>query len=715
MGVIHKLRPDVRDFIVGQKKTAPALSCRALTILITEKLGIKVSKSSINSLFQEAGLSLPVGRRAKIKKHKDQELGQRIKFALQGPVVLPVIEPAGIQEAEEWAIKLQEEERIRVEEKLSLEKQRLKDEDLKTEVEEADKKTEQERLTKEAEERARLELEETKRLEEAANKVRQDRLAKEAEELARQAEEERKRSEEDVKQWEEAANKVRQDRLAKEAEELARQAEEEKKRLAEEVELKAEKEKMARLAEEKFQSEQRAAKTEVNVQKDEISLTGLLPQDRVCSGAIFLKAIDYLIGGSKQINEAICKSTGKHPEDCIALTQAVIFRSLFGPDKGDFASLGSLVGQQIPQEKLENYYLEINQNKTIISDIAKIILNVFTEARGVKVHLIDGSLVYLDGQMHTIWPTPYLPYDFTSPVYELRNNLNNYFFKAQPFVLLSAPGYDVPTKEFFNLLSNINSSNKGPDNLILYGNKLEEFESISLNYEKNYSFVFGLWPWQFTTCRKIKKIGNFNLEHVEGTVKDLYLAEIEVDLLQPATNQSITFQGCALKTDLQEKIRVVILSSDRGLVNLNKLAQIYLSHWPNLDEGFQDFNRKVEVFTYTGSTQKFFSTENLGLNITETRLELGETFANYIKILDVYLRWHFLPVGYTEKDFSFTNECFYKVPVELATSQARVTAKIQTSQPKTPLKDLEYLLRRLNERQIDLGNGQAFYFENAFK
>jgi hypothetical protein len=145
------------------------------------------------------------------------------------------------------------------------------------------------------------------------------------------------------------------------------------------------------------------------------------------------------------------------------------------------------------------------------------------------------------------------------------------------------------------------------------------------------------------------------------------------------------------------------------------LAQIYLSHWPNLDEGLLDFNHKVEVFTYTGSTQKFFSTEIFGLSMTETNFELEETFANYIKILDAYLRWHFLPAGYIEKSFSFTNECFYKASVKLATGQAKVIAQMQINQAQLSLKDSEYLLRRFNERQIDLGNGKFLYFENAFK
>jgi len=697
MGVIHKLRPAVRDFIVEQKKASPSLSCRNLTSIVIEQFHINVSKSSINAIFKENNLSMPIGRRRKQKKKKFnmpvlpiiegakattlaaesnkpvQE--QVVNSSLQGAKEEPSLEEKRIKEAEEWAIKLQEEERIRVEEKQSLEKQRLRDEDVKR-AEEAAKKAQQEKLAKEAEERAHRELEEANRLEEAAKKAQQDKLAEEAKEQASQAEEKRKR-------------------------------------LEEEAELKAEREKWARLAEEELKFKQPTAKEEVNIQKNEINMAGSLPPDRVCSGAIFFKAVDCLIGGSKQINEVICKRTGNHPEDFITLTQAVIFRSLFGKD--DLALLYSLVDQQIPQEKLDNYYSEIKQNKAIRLDIARVISNAFTEAWGVKVHFIDGSIVYLDGQLHTTWSTPYLPHGFANAVYDLKNNLNNFCFKGHPLVLLSAAGYDVPTKEFFNLLLNISLPKKGPDTLILYGNKLEEFESISLKHENKYSLVFGLWPWQFTTCRKIKKIGNFNLEHIEDVDKDLYLADIEIDLLQPATNQSITLHGCAVKTDFKEKIRVVILSSDQNLVNLNKLAQTYLSRWPNLEEGFQDFSRKVEVFTYAGSTLNFFSMESFGLSLPETNLELGETFVNYIKILDAYLRWHFLPAGYAEKDFSFTNENFYKEPVKLTTSQSRVTAQMQIDHGQLPLKDLEYLIRRLNERQINLGNGKMLCFENAFK
>ena len=110
--------------------------------------------------------------------------------------------------------------------------------------------------------------------------------------------------------------------------------------------------------------------------------------------------------------------------------------------------------------------------------------------------------------------------------YESIRSINKYFFEGQPLVLFSAPGYDIAPKDFFSLLLNIGSTDKYPDNLILFGNKLEELEKISLNNKNKYSLVFGLWPWQFTGSRKVRRIGNFDLRHIECIDKDLYLGEI---------------------------------------------------------------------------------------------------------------------------------------------------------------------------------------------
>jgi hypothetical protein len=74
-----------------------------------------------------------------------------------------------------------------------------------------------------------------------------------------------------------------------------------------------------------------------------------------------------------------------------------------------------------------------------------------------------------------------------------------------------------------------------------------------------------------------------------------------------------------------------------------------------------------------------------------------------------------LLAGYIEKDFSFTNKNLYKIPVKLSISPNKIKVRAQTEPGYQFSKDLEYLSRRLNERQIASIEGLRFYFENAFK
>lgn len=67
MGVVHKLKKEVFDFIVNKKQEDPLISCRKLSELTSETFQIKVSKSSVNSVLKESQLSSSVGRRVQKK------------------------------------------------------------------------------------------------------------------------------------------------------------------------------------------------------------------------------------------------------------------------------------------------------------------------------------------------------------------------------------------------------------------------------------------------------------------------------------------------------------------------------------------------------------------------------------------------------------------------------------------------------------------------
>lgn len=62
MGVTYKLKDEIVEFILRQKRENSQISCRKLVIAIHAAFGLNVSKSSINAVIKEANLSSPVGR-----------------------------------------------------------------------------------------------------------------------------------------------------------------------------------------------------------------------------------------------------------------------------------------------------------------------------------------------------------------------------------------------------------------------------------------------------------------------------------------------------------------------------------------------------------------------------------------------------------------------------------------------------------------------------
>jgi len=65
MGVIYKLKPEIKNYIIEQKKNDPNFSCRKLPAIVLNKFQVKLSKSTINTIIKEAGLSSTVGRKPK--------------------------------------------------------------------------------------------------------------------------------------------------------------------------------------------------------------------------------------------------------------------------------------------------------------------------------------------------------------------------------------------------------------------------------------------------------------------------------------------------------------------------------------------------------------------------------------------------------------------------------------------------------------------------
>jgi len=648
MGVIYKIKPEVRDFIIEQKNKSPSLSCRKLTALVLDNFKIELSKSSINMIIKEAGLSAPVGRTPKKKRRH-----------IAMPNLPILLEDASVRQVERTGQEEEEKAREEAERKAK---------------EEAERKAQEEELNKAREEAIRKEQEELLAQEEK-------RKAEEEEKLKlKQLEEEKLKSEEEV------ARKIEEEKWARIAEEerLAKESREEAERKAQEEELSK-----AREEEERKAQVEAIAHPVSNVEKFQ-QIEG--------SGIILLEAADYIIGASKLIAAAIKSRLPEALGNLEDLVENLIYLPLF-QEKAEKAFI----------DKLSGYLEKIENIKVINLDISRIIASSLQEARCVKVILSDGANLYLDASMYSVWSSPHIPYDFASPIHNLKKYINQYFNEDYPLVIFNAPGYDMPSQEFFNLLEALDGRGNAITNLVISGNKFEELEVLPINQAKKRFFVFGVWPWQFTECRRVKSLGEFRLFRLEEQNKDLYIADIEMELRQPTKAKQIVLNGCVLKTSLTEKTRLVLLSNfSVGTKKAEELVALYFNHWPNLEEAFQDYSRKIELFTYTANSQRYFSAENINLGLAQVST-VKDLFASYLAAVDAYVRWHLLPSGYEDKEFTATRERFYNLITEPTRKRTSCLMKFVLPPAYAFDKDLSYLCRRINEKEVVLSSGHKLY------
>jgi hypothetical protein len=600
MGVIHKLKPEIQDFILETQKNDLTLSCRKIVALVYERFNVRVSKSSINMLIKKAGLSMPVGRRCKKPRRMPSERLREVITQASASIQVET-------ETKAPPVPIAPVEKV-------------------TEKPEAMPAP----------------------------------LLPSPEELPALPEE--------IKE------------LPKPQEPVSREV----KPLSEEP--------------------------SPALPSREIPL----PQEAEGLGAILLCSADYLVGGSFYLTEAIKNRLKSPPQELLAKTKALLYAPLFGlSESAAFkpeSNLWNLINCKFDEQEITAFRSELEQMKLLSTEIFRTISTLFQEARGIQVNLADGKVFYLDGQFYTIWSAPQLPYDFSAPLHQLRIQLEKYFQKDEPCVLLMAPGYDYPTQEFFDFILSFDSSKNSPTRLALYGSKFEELEVVRLEESKKRFFIFGLWPWQFSRCRQLKLNVEFSSFHFAPLKKDFYLAEGKLDLSQPNINQSVTLRAVALKASPNEKIRLIIctnLTPER--FSAPELLDHYLSCWPNLQEAFEDFSRKVELFTYTANIQHTFTLESLDFK-REFLPPVNSLFSYHLLALDAFVRSHFLPSGYEKQDFPFTKLNFYDLRVRIQEHSHYAQAIFVVPRGYAFLKDLGYALCRLNEKEIKLYANKKLWF-----
>lgn len=426
-------------------------------------------------------------------------------------------------------------------------------------------------------------------------------------------------------------------------------------------------------------------------------------------GAFMLKAADALVGGIELITKIIEKKIASK-SNLLSIHEALVYAPLFKEKIGQDNGLWKLINRHYSAEELSSYLTDLQEVKALKTDILAGLSFILEEVLLVRVHFSDESTFLFDAQFYALWSTPNIPYDFSTTQYKIKSYINKYCQESKPMVIFTSPGYEILTKDWLDFLVKATKEDKKIVKISFLNHKLKELETINLAEPKNMRVIFGLWPWQHAGLRKVEFLGDFLPFDLPEQNLQFYLAETIIQLPQPNANKSVTLKGAVLKKNPNSKAELVILSNlPKEQVTAAEIACDYLNRWPNFQESFKEFSRKIELFTYSEAAHQLFPAEGM-VAIKNSAAEIKESFAIYLEALDAYVRWRFLPLEYRKIDLATMSERFYQLRARVKKRKNVYLISFCPPEDYAYAKDLNYAVASLNQQKILLSDGGILYF-----
>jgi len=414
------------------------------------------------------------------------------------------------------------------------------------------------------------------------------------------------------------------------------------------------------------------------------------------SGAAILQAVDCLINGKSLLAELLVFKLQLPQPEADAIINEYLFSSFL---------------KKKPASLLKHIEPKKLQDRILLNDAVGIINSLADDIRCIRFDSHEERSFFVDGQFHTVWATSKIPDVFCMTAKAVEERIGNHA-QGDPFVLFLAPGYEAPTEEFINFILGFGTHAKSISKFTLFKENLYELKTLPFNDSKKREYIFGVWPWQFSAMRTEEIKSDFKEVYFEDLKKTFYIAEAEIVLKQPKLGLEIKFRSCALKVKNDGRVKIFILSNYGPKdISLEALAHAYLRYWPNLEESFQDFSRKVEAFAYNPDSlsQLASKKKEACLGLAQPK-DLGNIINAYLCLLDLFIKKYLLPAGFTkDKNISFTSEYFYHLAAQIDKDKENYFLTFLVDEGYPYLNELEYLCNRLNEKTV-IFEGSRLWF-----
>ena len=721
MGVPYKLDIEIVKFIIDQKQANPKLGCRSFVDLIRAKFDLTVSKSTVNSVVKEAGLSKRVGRPATrpsrlitapkpktpkiekqpvrpketyralpkqiiafpIKKKEEQLIPPKPKPKTEIPKEVPAPKeqkPIILPEKIEPVKKPEIPKEIKVEKQ----KKEIKPEPPKPETPRPIPKLESPKK------------EEPKEIPKPSAKPKPETPEKE-------------KPKEIPKPSPKPEPKKPKEEKPKEPPKKEPPKKEEPEKLLPEESI-PEPAKVREIKKEDPLREIEKFLQPVDIKEDEVFDS---------MGAFFLKAAELEISKTSILGniarEVIPKIDILGSE---IKSNMLLYLPAFGIENVEALSSYDMQGLRIFSNSLASqdyaqavsFLQDFKMKEQISARLYDECDKNFKEVNHFKFILKDGTIFYVDARLKSIWQETNIPDNFSVCLNKAKSYIEERFIQIfskdiQPILLFNVPSFrsfSPMVSEFIQAFEDIPEKRIKEIGVFASGNReLEDYRNI---VPAKRAFVFGFWPWQQQT-KEFLKAG-------VGVVRDLYFPELARKIYYAESSvefpkdSEINLKLIFLKNSAFSSPRMGLLTNiqDQSM-ETEDVIKLYLNRWPNFEDTFQDLMSSSERLTYRGFVYPVFDEEKEPkkekLYIQpESPNQLDECLKALFVNLSTASQRHFFPYGYKFADVSTMRERFYSLPGKLKRKDKNFYISLLPPKDYPYSNDLFYAVRRINESDI---------------
>ncbi len=715
MGVTYKLKQEVVDYIVAQKRSNPDISCRKLTAAVQEKFQVEVSKSSVNTIFKNANLSSPVGRRSallgavkpqkfKIPEAKKSEILIDSKL-LEGLISEKISGPSGQTVAEpvkssplpkEDAPQYSEAPPLSLPSTNTFDQKDIRISDLPKEP--IEKIPEENKKVEPIAEISGDGKEATRTFDQKDEKILDVKIPDEKE--------------------------VAQGPLLIQALPENVPSPIVEKIITEPPQIK---EIPPTIAEEPPAEKSAPAFPQAVLREaaEKISHIAPLNEPKLDGpiydgmGSFFLKAAQWEVSSSSLMGSLLNRYALQGSSvNMNVLGEVLLYMEAFGitkpQDVGAYHQNGLWAVNNIEQrpavERLEDLMKNIPQVKSFCAATANLYTQLFSEIGFFKITFNDKTNICFDAQGQSVWPDDKIPSVFASPMNKALHSLSNQFISnGEAIILREIPGQNNFSKHFYDALAAFeNLPEKKIERITVYTPRKEEIAKFTTVPLKKRQWIAGMWPWQ-EECKKFIEANKDQIRpfYHEGLRREFYYTDMRTKLPQATIGQNIVVRAVFIREspDAWPVVGVLTNIADERIPSVY-IASCYLSRWPNLQEGHKDFSAK--------SQDAALSVANVVPAHDRVPLLSGDghyqllgdaastqmSWQFLLSALNNYCQRHFFPAHYEAIDFSNIRRRFYTLEGCLTRHLDTKTVTLKTPQNYEYQKDLEYAVKQVNEHDI---------------